>query len=316
VLGSALAISLPKQTDANGNSIANCVQYQDASFNWGPVETADVTLGSEKANSIPIQVIENTNAPVPDACSNGFSNADTQASLGANGILGIGNYAQDCGPACTTTSGNPGVYFACSAASCQVANEALASQLQNPVSMFPTDNNGVILQFPSVSETAASLTGSVIFGIGTQSNNALGTAKVFTLNNNGYFAVTFNGQTDSQSFIDSGSNGYFFADSSITQCGKSDVASGFYCPNTPPNLSAINQGANGVSGTVSFAVGNADTLFSSNPNDAVYSTLAGPQLPASSGSFDWGLPFFYGRKVFVAIESASTPGGLGPYWAY
>jgi hypothetical protein len=35
-----------------------------------------------------------------------------------------------------------------------------------------------------------------------------------------------------------------------------------------------------------------------------------------SGGFDWGLPFFFGRNVFVAIQGQSTPGGTAPYWAY
>jgi hypothetical protein len=46
--------------------------------------------------------------------------------------------------------------------------------------------------------------------------------------------------------------------------------------------------------------------------DSVFPTLGGP----NPGTFDWGLPFFYGRHVFVAIEGAPTPGGTGPYWAY
>jgi hypothetical protein len=314
ILGSALTTTLSQQTGAGGNVIANCVQYGDGSFNWGPVETADVTLGGEKASAIPIQVIENTQAPVPDACSNGFSNENTQQTLGANGILGVGPYTQDCGQACAISNGNPGFYFSCSSTSCQVANEATAQQLQNPVSMFSTDNNGVIIELPAVSGTATTVSGSLVFGIGTQSNNALGSAKVFTLDDSGYFSTTFNSQTDSQSFIDSGSNGYFFADSSITQCGSS--SQGFYCPPTPLNLSATNKGANGASGAINFSVGDADTLFSSGNNAAAYGTLAGPQLPDASGSFDWGLPFFYGRNVFTAIQSQSTPAGSGPYWAY
>ena len=40
-------------------------------------------------------------------------------------------------------------------------------------------------------------------------------------------------------------------------------------------------------------------------------------IPGSSGGFDWGLPFFFGRNVFVAIQGQSTrPGGTAPYWAY
>jgi hypothetical protein len=44
----------------------------------------------------------------------------------------------------------------------------------------------------------------------------------------------------------------------------------------------------------------------------VFPTLGGP----NPSIFDWGLPFFYGRKVYTAIESRNTPGGVGPYWAY
>ena len=68
-----------------------------------------------------------------------------------------------------------------------------------------------------------------------------------------------------------------------------------------------------ASGTVNFSVANADNLFNNNPSDTVLGQLAGPN---SLAGFDWGLPFFYGRNVFTAIEGQSTPGGVGPYWAY
>ena len=87
--------------------------------------------------------------------------------------------------------------------------------------------------------------------------------------------------------------------------------SGFYCPSSPTNLSATNQGTNGASNTVNFTIDNASTLFS-NSADAVFPTLGGP----NPGAFDWGLPFFFGRKVYTAIETMNTPGGPGPYWAY
>ena len=85
----------------------------------------------------------------------------------------------------------------------------------------------------------------------------------------------------------------------------------FYCPTTSPDLlSATNQGATGNQGVVNFSIENADRLLSSG--NIAFSTLGGPR----TDSFDWGLPFFYGRTVFTAIENMSTPGVTGPYIAY
>ena len=66
-------------------------------------------------------------------------------------------------------------------------------------------------------------------------------------------------------------------------------------------------------GTVSFSVANADSLFNNNPNANVFGQLGGPN---SIAGFDWGLPFFYGRNVYTAIQGKSAPGGTAPYWAY
>jgi hypothetical protein len=59
-------------------------------------------------------------------------------------------------------------------------------------------------------------------------------------------------------------------------------------------------------------VANANLLLS-NINSAAINGLAGPN---SFGGFDFGLPFFFGRNVFTAIEGKSTPAGTGPYLAY
>ena len=192
---------------------------------------------------------------------------------------------------------------------------ALPQQVQNPVAAFSVDNNGVLVELPAVSSSAISLNGSLIFGIGTEKNNSLGSAQVFTISTKpsdaGNISTTFKGQTYS-SFLDTGSNAYFFLDSAtsgLPTCPS--PANGFYCPSSLTNLSATNTGSNNASGSVSFSIDNADTLFS-NAADSVFPTLGGP----NSGTFDWGLPFFYGRNVFVAIEGGQTPGGAGPYWAY
>jgi hypothetical protein len=147
-----------------------------------------------------------------------------------------------------------------------------------------------------------------VFGIGTESNNGLNGATVYPVDDNGNFITNFNNAQYSQSFLDSGSNAFFFPDASIPPCQNPNSA--FYCPNSTLNLSATNAGYTGTpTGTVNFSVANADNL----PNDAVLGQLAGPN---TIDGFDWGLPFFYGRNVYTAIQGTSTPGGTGPYWAY
>jgi hypothetical protein len=75
---------------------------------------------------------------------------------------------------------------------------------------------------------------------------------------------------------------------------------------------------------VNFTVDNADGLFSNNPTDAAFSTLAGPggtgACPGGNQdcSLEWGLPFFYGRNVFTAIHGQAMPSSApaAPWWAY
>src|SRR5690349_22621546 len=55
IVSSALRIPLTQQTNATG-SIVECLPFLD-SVTWGPVVTADVRLGGELANNIPVQII-------------------------------------------------------------------------------------------------------------------------------------------------------------------------------------------------------------------------------------------------------------------
>ena len=318
ILSSALTINLTQQNTAGGNPVVECLPFL-GSYTWGPVQTADVQIAGEKASAVPIQVLSDTDFRVPSGCTGfGVPSADTLDSLGANGILGVGFFAQDCGGACVLASTNPGLYYECPSSGCVLTGEAVAKQVQNPVALFASDNNGVVIELPAAT-SAATLSGSLVFGIGTQSNNALGGTAVYTVDGNGFFSVSYKGVPYKKSFIDSGSNAYFFLDSSITGLPDCTTDTGFYCPSSPQNLSAINLGLNKTSGTVNFTVANAETLFA-KPGDSVFGQLGGPSTFPGSGStqdfFDWGLPFFYGRNVFTAIEGKSTPGGTGPYWAF
>jgi hypothetical protein len=77
------------------------------------------------------------------------------------------------------------------------------------------------------------------------------------------------------------------------------------------NISATNQGQNGNSGSITFSIENADTLF--NSNDAAYSDLGGISGTVAPYYFDLGLPFFFGRNLYTGLQSATYANG---YWAY
>ena len=314
ILASALGtFALPPVTASGEAPMGECAQFASG-FTWGSVRTADVKLAGETASSIPIQVIGDTGsayANVPSDCSSAGANLSDLASLGSNGILGVGLGAQDCGAACVTQI-VPGTYYVCNARGCTGSTATVAQQVSNPVILFTMDNNGVVLQMPAVGQSGGiNVVGTLIFGIGTQSNNALGSAQVFTSDPSFNFTTTFQGTADTASFIDSGSNGLFFADS-LPPCSN---AIGFYCPATPSTLSATNSSLNGATGTVTFMIVSADSLLAAG---ATAGPVGGTAVNLGPGlsSFDWGLPFVFGRKVFTAIEGQSTPGGTGPYWAY
>ena len=319
VLSSVLSstLSLPAANGAAGLPLLNCSQFLDNSFTWGPIVLADVSLGSASntAASLPIQIIADPryNA-LSSACATGQANA-TVSALGAKGILGVGLFMQDCGAGCANTTNN-GVYYTCSSAACTKAVPTTASvsqQLQNPIGTFTHDNNGVVIDLPSVAGLGApSVSGSMYFGVGTQTNNALGSANLLTTDGNGYFTTTFGGKNLTTSFIDTGSNGVYFDSASFTQCSTSNL-SGFYCPATASTQTATNAGANGTRTTVTFGVDSATRLLANTAN-SVLPALSGPVGDART--FDWGLPFFLGRRVFVGFEGKTTGTQLGPYFAY
>jgi hypothetical protein len=303
VLSSALSssLALQQETDASGSPLVECAVFADG-ISWGPVKMADLQVAGETATGIPMQVIGDSAFPTPPTdCSSQGTTEDTVASFGANGILGVGPFVQD-----------DGTYYTCPAGVCsQTTSITVGEEVSNPVAYFAADNNGVIVELPQVpTGGATSLTGSLVFGIGTESNNGLANATIYAVDpNNGNLTVTYKNNTYDDSFIDSGSNANYFSDSTIPPC-----TSGFYCPLSTLSLAATNTGVNGASGTVSFSVANADNLFSGNPSGVAFASLAGPN--PDSSSFDWGLPFFFGRHVYTAIADQNTPGGIGPYVAY
>jgi hypothetical protein len=316
ILSSALNLALPVQTLSSGASLLECTNFVQG-YSWGPVVAADVQIGGESASSLPVQVIGDPNyTTVPADCSGIGTAVDTVTAFGANGVLGIGPFALDCGVGCANEA-VPTTYYACTASSqCIATSVATAAQVQNPVASFTKDNNGIIVQLSSVpSSGAVSATGYLIFGVDTESNNAISTSQtVLTVDQSDYLTATFNGVSYPQSFIDSGSNGIYFNDSSLPVCTQTNLTA-FYCPSAPVSLSATLTGANGVTATVDFTIANTATLLSGTTNLTALSDLGGT-YPGASTSVDFGLPFYYGRSVATVIEGNTTTAGTGPYFAF
>lgn len=302
------SLTLPSITNAAGATLAECGHFASG-YTWGAVRRADIRLAGLSASNVPMQVIgDASGGPVPAECSATGSSLDPAGA--AKGILGVGLFVQDCGLACELGITSPPVYFGCSAGSCAPARAARTSQVTNPVSQLPTDNNGVVMVLPAIPAGGASqAVGSLILGIGTQTNNQLGAATVMTTDQLGYFSTVYNGTTYAKSFLDSGSNGFFFQDAGLKTCA---VSIEFFCPDAPLALTATQVSSTGVSRDVGFTIESVDALAAS----VAAANVAGSAGKALQQSFDWGLPFFYGRRVFTAITGANTPGGTGPYWAW
>jgi hypothetical protein len=345
---SALYPALAFEQTPSSQTLVECTQFADG-FSWGPITTADVKISGESASAVPMQVIgdpnyENSTAgagqpptEIPTACSSVGTEEDSVATFGANGIIGVGPFVADCGSGCAPgSSNNPGWYYSCpangtSTTVCTGTTATVNQQVANPVAFFQTDNNGVIVELPSVPDPdgTPSVTGALVFGIGTEGNNGLGGATVLTADpSNGNISSTFNGQTLSSSYFDSGSNAYFFHDGSITS-GKtcSDAPSGtsytWFCPGAEMTLSVTNSSyGGGVTSSVSVKLADAFMLFNNFQSNTAFDDIgaeSGNQTPicgSSNCAFDFGLPFFFGRNVFVAIAKKNTSGGMGPYYGY
>ena len=315
VLASALdsSLALPSVQTASGADAGECGKFISG-YTWGSVRQADVKMADETAAGISVQVIGDTNAnfaATPSSCSSAGNNLGSMSAIGAKGILGVGLFKHDCGNACAQ-SAISGVYYACTAGTCTSSAMPLASQITNPVSSFAVNNNGVLVSLPAVGPNGlTSVSGTLVFGVNTQSNNTIASETIYKANSSGNFSTTYNGKTYNASFIDSGSNGYFFTDPDIRTCSGGD----FFCPAATLALSATNTASDGsATGVVNFNIVNLVQLSSSVRAAQVGGTLS--SSASSSTYFDWGLPFFYGRRVFVVMEGASVGGRTGPLWAY
>ena len=113
MLNTTLLNALPQEkTPTFGIPIAECTVFGDG-YSWGSMRTADLTIASEKAAGVPIQVIGDPATPTtPSDCQQKGQAENTVSQFGANGILGVGPFPQDCGNACADGT-PPTWYYSC-----------------------------------------------------------------------------------------------------------------------------------------------------------------------------------------------------------
>ncbi len=317
-----------------GPPTAECALFGSGDI-WGAVKRADVHMGGEVAPNIPIQVIGDPDFPLANAVDdNGAApdftsecltndqkdaglNISTPTRLGANGLLGVSSFVAGCdvsceGNRCSTTCGKS--YWGCDKHECQVV-QLPTDILVNPIAFFARDSNGLIITLPSVPpEGCPRAWGTLTFGISTAANNALAASATVIPLVDGYISTTFNNTVLKKSFIDTGSNGnYFPAPSSLLPPCRGSA--GFYCPKATANLKAVMSALTGppLSVDVPFVVYPVENLLmevSATPG------LAGGMVDSFPNSFDWGLPFFFGRTVYVGFDYAKIGNYTGPLTAF
>ncbi|MFM0499318.1 DUF3443 domain-containing protein [Paraburkholderia caffeinilytica] len=289
--------------------IAECMPFASG-FTFGSIKRADITIGSRTASNIPIQVIGDGAFSTPADCiAHGGTDLSTAQSLGANGILGISNFTSDSKDALDNAM--PGLYYYCpSQNSCISTRMTAAKEVMNPVAAFDADYNGTVIRLPAVPASGqAGVAGQLIFGVGTQANNALPTnANYFAVDQYGGITTQYQGTAFNMSAIDSGTNGYAFPDSSIP------TTSGWYTPTSTLSLDATMEATNG-SGTpykLTFPLDNAVNLMASG--NAAYNNVGWNF--SYNRTFLWGLPFFYGRSVYTVIGNNKVGTHTGPFVAF
>ena len=91
----------------------------------------------------------------------------------------------------------PATYYYCSSTnSCASTRVPLAKQVMNPVAAFSTNNNGTVIRLPALSAGGqAGVAGELVFGVGTQQNNALpANPTILAVDGNGFFTTQYQGR--------------------------------------------------------------------------------------------------------------------------
>jgi uncharacterized protein DUF3443 len=340
--------------------LAECEQF-GGGYTWGSVRNVDITISgtNETASNVPMQVIGDFGVSQPTCASesvtgyqltgedytNNTANPLTNEYLGGNGLIGVSLFQWDC-LGCITDAqpmeGDPATptlaYVVCpdtTGNGCQPTTAALTEQVANPISSFATDNNGYIIAMDAVTATAGSSTavsGTMTFGIGTQSNNAIGSATTFQADPDtepGVINTTWQG-TVYDGLFDTGSSAFYFTNTTnptIALCGTMAPDNEIYCPG------GANATMNGAGTTVNLSATIQDYLGDASPSSLVNFSVTNPLANYTNSTiaadniggtvvfhyFIWGMPYFYGHKLYfgmAGINGTTLMVTRNPFYAF
>jgi hypothetical protein len=218
-------------------------------------------------------------------------------------------------------------------------------QATNPVAAFSSsDRNGVVISLPSVPATgAATISGTLTFGINTQADNTMGSVALFAVDQCGNLPmVTFNNVAYTDSFCSTGTGtsfGGFFDTGTgalnvldaatlaavplpISDCPSTSNGFGFYCVaggGSPPTTTLSNIGLTGNagvgSGSISLNIADGTTLVKTQ--NAVFSNIGTDSgTSPATDFFDFGMPWFLGKTAYLSIGGVPVPNTSNPQFGF
>ncbi len=199
--------------------------------------------------------------------------------------------------------------------------------LTNPIVSFASDNNGSILVMPSLAnypQGELTASGTLYFGINTQSNNTLNSTYSIlptpaTGGNATFFSATLNGQAGPYpaSFLDSGSNELFIPP--LQPPGTYPLNSnGDYVPQSLQTVSGTATSLSVATDTAPLSFSLLDVTAGVNAGNTAFYDM-GTTNSATAGSLDLGMPYFYGHSIVNGINGAqiqfNSTTYTGPFYA-
>lgn len=301
VVGSVLKSTLLSKMPAfqyGGKNVTECEIYV-SSYVYGPIRTADVYIAGKVVKNYPLQVIDAKNYPVPSACSSQGGTATNDANaFDGKGLIGVAFPLTDTG-----------LYFSCNS-TWKGCVENRWTGMPNITTKFAADNNGVAMTAPaiSVNGSASAVTGTLVFGVGTQANNTppANTIPIYNDSDYGTFNDSINGNVNTM-YIDSGTNTMLVSNTGSKYAECTD-GSGYYCPKTnasvPVKMWSLKQTKPQI--TLTYIMGNYDTL--SLKNDPAYNDEVGVVDTSSSagGSDVLGMGNFFGHTMYFVFNGKTA----------